>query len=104
MGLSQEVDAHEWPHNLSQNINIHLWLRTNRINKWDPFLALVNLVEKNKSTDVMDAAQFIFLMLKGVTMGKKKMHYCKSDSDSSDTTPERSDYPCQFCHNNFINL
>ena len=23
-----------WPHNLSQNINIYIWLRTNRINKY----------------------------------------------------------------------
>ena len=28
--------------------------------------------------------------------------YCESDSDSLDTT-ERSDYPCSFCHNDFIN-
>ena len=30
------------------------------------------------------------------------MNY-ESDSDSLDTTFERSDYPCQFCHNDFIN-
>ena len=29
--------------------------------------------------------------------------YFESDSDSLDTTSERSDYPCQFCHNNFNN-
>ena len=28
---------------------------------------------------------------------------CESDSDSSDSTFERSDYPCPFCHTNFIN-
>ena len=72
--LPQEVDAQEWPHNLSQNINIYLWLRTNRINKWDPLLALVNLKEENNSTDVVDAAHDIFLMLKGVTTRKKIMH------------------------------
>ena len=47
---------------------------TNRINKWDPFLVLVNLVEENNSTDVMDAAHDMFLMLKGVTTKKKMMH------------------------------
>ena len=41
------------PYNLSQNINIYLWLRTIGINKGDPFLALVNLVRENNSTDVM---------------------------------------------------
>ena len=50
------MDAQEWPYNLSQNINIYLWLRTNRINKFDPFWALVNFVRKNNSTDVMNAA------------------------------------------------
>ena len=29
--------------------------------------------------------------------------YCESDSDSLDNTSERSDYPCPFCHNDFIN-
>ena len=29
--------------------------------------------------------------------------YCESDSDSSDTTFEMSDYPCPFCHSDFIN-
>ena len=29
--------------------------------------------------------------------------YCESDSDSSDTISERSDYPFPFCHNDFIN-
>ena len=47
---------------------------TNRINKWNPFLVLVNLVEENNPTDVMDAAHDIFLMLKGVTTRKKMMH------------------------------
>ena len=28
---------------------------------------------------------------------------CESDSDSSDSTCEISDYPCPFCHTNFIN-
>ena len=60
-GLPQEVDTQQWPHNL--------WL-SNRINKW----ALVNLVEENNSTDVKGAGHEIFLMLKGVTTRKKKMH------------------------------
>ena len=28
---------------------------------------------------------------------------CESDSDSSDSTFERSDYPCPFCHTDFMN-
>ena len=28
---------------------------------------------------------------------------CESDSDISDSTSERSDYPCPFCHTDFIN-
>ena len=72
--MPQKVYAQEWPYNLSHNINIYLWLRTNRINKYDPFFALVNIVEENNSTDVIDAAYDIFLMLKGVTTRKKKMH------------------------------
>ena len=35
--------------------------------------------------------------------GKRRCTYCKSDSDSSDSTSERSDYPCPFCHTDFIN-
>ena len=42
------------PYNLSQKINIYLSLRTKRINKVDPFWALVNLVRENNSTDVMN--------------------------------------------------
>ena len=29
--------------------------------------------------------------------------YCESDTDSSDSTSEISDYSCPFCHPNFIN-
>ena len=42
------------PYNLSQNINIYLWLRTLRINKIDSFWALVNLVRENSSPDLMN--------------------------------------------------
>ena len=28
---------------------------------------------------------------------------CESDLDSLDSTSERSDYPCPFCHTDFIN-
>ena len=28
---------------------------------------------------------------------------CESDSDSLDSTSERSDYPCPFCNTDFIN-
>ena len=35
--------------------------------------------------------------------GRRRCMYCESDSDSSSNTPEWSDYPCQFCHNDFIN-
>ena len=54
MVLPQEDAAQEWPLHLSQNINIYVLLRTNRINKVDPVWALVNLVRKNNSTDVMN--------------------------------------------------
>ena len=57
--LPQEVDAQEWPDNLSQNINIYFLFRTNRINKFDPFWALVNLVRENNLTDVMRGAHDI---------------------------------------------
>ena len=53
------------PYNLSQNINIYLWLRTNRINKVDPFWALVNLVRENNLTDVMNAAHDIIPDVEG---------------------------------------
>ena len=46
------------PYNLSQNISIYLC--TNRINKVDPFLDLVNLVKENNSTDAMNADNDIF--------------------------------------------
>ena len=29
--------------------------------------------------------------------------YCESDTNSSDSTSEISDYPCPFCHPDFIN-
>ena len=45
--MPQEVAA--------QNSNIYFWFRTNKINKVDPFLALVNLVRENNSTYVMNA-------------------------------------------------
>ena len=57
--LPHEVDAQEWPDNLSQNINIYLLFRTNRFNKFDPFWALVNLVRENYSTDLMNEAHDI---------------------------------------------
>ena len=72
MGLSQEVDAHEWPHNLSQNINIHLLLRTNRINKWDPFLALVNLVEKKQINRCNGRSSVYFPDVEGCDNGEEE--------------------------------
>ena len=36
-------------------------------------------------------------------LGRRWCMYFESDSDSLDTTSERSDYPCQFCHNDFNN-
>ena len=46
--MAKEVETQEWPYNLSQNINIYFWLRTNRIKKVDPIWALVNLVRKKQ--------------------------------------------------------
>ena len=61
------------PYNLSQNINIYLWLRTNRINKFDPFWVIVNFVREYNSTRVMKAAHDI---LPGVE-GRRRCMYCE---------------------------
>ena len=87
------------PHNLSQNINIYLWFRNNKINKVDPFLALVNLVRENNSTDVMNTND-----VEGCESKQEEdVIDFESDSASSDSTSKRSDYPCPFCHTDFIN-
>ena len=98
MGLPQEVAAQEWPLHLSQNINIYLWFRTNKINKVDPFLALVNLVRENNSTDVMNMNDNLPDVEECDSEQEEYSMDCESDSDSSDSTSKRSDYPCPFCH------
>ena len=67
------------PYNLSQNINIYLWLRNNRIDKFVTFWALVNLVRENNSTDVMNAAHDFLPDVEGCDNEEK-------DSDSLDST------------------
>ena len=58
-------------YNLSQNINIYLWLRTNRINKVYTFWALVNLVRENNSIDLMNSAHNIIPDFEGCDNNKK---------------------------------
>ena len=63
-----------------------------RINKVDPFWALVNLVKENKLTDVMNAAHDSFPDVGGCDNKEEKDAMdCESNSDSSDFTSERSD-------------
>ena len=91
------------PYNLSQNINIYIWFRTNRIDKVDPFLDLVNLVKENNSTDAINAAHDFLPDVEGCDNEEEEDAMdCESDSDSSDSTSEKSDYPCLFCHTDFI--
>ena len=93
----------EWPLHLSQIINIHLWFRTNKINKVYPLLALVNIVRENNSTDVMNMTDNLPDVEECDSEQEEYSMDCESDSDSSDSTCEISDYPCPFCHTNFIN-
>ena len=90
-------------YNLSQNNNIYLCFRTNKINNVYPFLALGNLVKENTSTDVMNVKD-ILPDVEGYESEKEEVAMdFESDSDSLDSTSKRSDYPCPFCHTDFIN-
>ena len=90
MGLPQEDAAQEWPLHLSQNINIYLWFKTNKIKKVYPFLALASLLRENSSRDVMNMND----NLPDVEVCDSKYEeYAmdfESDSDSSDSTSKRS--------------
>ena len=104
--LPQEVAAQQprgGPHKLFKNINITLCFRTHKIKTDDRFLAVVNLVRGNNSIDVMDAND-ILSDVEGYDREKEEdaMEF-ESDLDNSDSTSERSDYPCPFFHTNFIN-
>ena len=74
-------------YNLSQNINIYLWLRTNRINKVYTFWALVNLVRENNSTDLMNSAHDIIPDVEGCDNNKKKMLWIVNQTRTARTLP-----------------
>ena len=75
------------PYNLSHNINIYLWLRTNRINKCDPFWALVNLVRENNSTDVMNAVHNILPDVEGCDNEEEKDACIVGQTQTDGTLP-----------------
>ena len=91
------------PYNLSQNINVYLWFRTNKLNKVDPFWALVNLVKENNSIDVMNRAHTILPDVVGCDEEEEDAMEYESDADNSDSDSSNSDYPCPFCHYDFTN-
>ena len=52
----------------------------------------------------MNAVQDILPAVEGCDNGEEEdAKDCELDSDSLDSISERSDYPCPFCHNDFIN-
>ena len=63
-----------------------------------------DLVRENNSTDEMNAAHNILPAVEGCDNEEEEDPMdCEWYSDSMDSISERSDYPCPFCHNNFIN-
>ena len=75
------------PYYLSQNINIYLWFRTNKFNKDDPFLALVNLLRENNSTDVFNDNAILPDVEGCDNKEEEDAMDCELDSDSSDLPP-----------------
>ena len=80
----------------------YLWFRTNKINKVDPFLLLVNLVRENNSTDVMNANDILPDVEGCDSKQEEDAIDCESDSKSLNSTSKISDYPCPCCHTDFI--
>ena len=63
-----------------------------------------DLVRENNSTDEMNAAHNSLPAVEGCDNEEEEDAMdCESDLYSSDSTSERSDYPCPFCHTDFIN-
>ena len=92
--MPQEVAA--------QNSNIYFWFRTKKINKVDLFLALVNIVRENNSTYVMNVNDILPDVERCDSQQEEDAMDCESDSEGLDSTSKRSDYPCPFCHTDFI--
>ena len=63
-----------------------------------PLLALVNLVRDDNSIDVMNMDENLPDVEECDSEQEENAMDCESDSDSSDSTSKRSDYPCPFCH------
>jgi transposase-like protein len=96
-------------YNLEQHLMVYQWFNMHQHAGTDPFWALVDLVKKNNSAEVMKAAQKVEQDTEGRVYDEEKERAEQEEADENESDTEDSDsetddsesemviFPCPFC-------